>query len=146
MEIASLSDDIQVYAIERKKEAVSLIQKNKEKFALENINVVEMEAPEGLMNLPPATHAFIGGSGGKLKEILETLRQINHSMRIVINAVSMETICEIKEIASVYQVKEMEIVQLQVSRAKETGSYHLMQAENPVWICTFDLGEYCEDK
>ncbi len=146
MEIAALSDDIQVYAIERKKEAVSLIQKNKEKFALENINIVEMEAPEGLMNLPSATHAFIGGSGGRLKEILDVLRQINHEMRIVINAVSMETICEIKEIVSVYQMQEMEIVQLQVSKAKEAGSYHLMQAENPVWICAFDLGEYCEDK
>lgn len=146
VEIAALSDDIQVYAIERKKEAVSLIQKNKEKFALENINIVEMEAPEGLMNLPPATHAFIGGSSGRLKEILETLRLINQGMRIVINAVSMETICEIKEIVSVYQVNEMEIVQLQVSRAKEAGNYHLMQAENPVWICAFNLGEYCEDK
>ena len=146
VEIAVLSDDIQVYAIERKKEAVSLIQKNKEKFALENINVVEMDAPEGLSNLPAATHAFIGGSGGRLKEILDTLQQINHSMRIVINAVSMETICEIKEIVSVYQLREMEIVQLQVSRAKEAGKYHLMQAENPVWICTFNLGEYCEDK
>ena len=140
VEIAALSDDIQVYAIERKKEAVSLIQKNKEKFVLENINIVEMEAPEGLMNLPPATHAFIGGSGGRLKEILETLQLINQGMRIVINAVSMETICEIKEILSVYQVKEMEIVQLQVSRAKETGNYHLMQAENPVWVCSFNLG------
>ena len=140
VEIAALSDDIQVYAIERKKEAVSLIQKNKEKFVLENINIVEMEAPEGLMNLPPATHAFIGGSGGRLKEILETLQLINQGMRIVINAVSMETICEIKEIVSVYQVKEMEIVQLQVSRAKETGNYHLMQAENPVWVCSFNLG------
>ena len=140
VEIAALSDDIQVYAIERKKEAVSLIQKNKEKFALENINIAEMEAPEGLTNLPSATHAFIGGSGGRLKEILDTLRQINHSMRIVINAVSMETICEIKEIVSVYHLKEMEIVQLQVSRAKEAGNYHLMQAENPVWICSFNLG------
>lgn len=64
-EIAGLSDDIRVFAVERKKEAVSLIRQNQQKFQLENITVVEAEAPEGLRGLPAATHAFIGGSGGE---------------------------------------------------------------------------------
>ena len=139
VEVAGLSDDIQVYAVEQKKEAVSLIWQNKEKFHLENITVIEAKAPEGLSELPKATHAFIGGSGGNLKEILRTLYDLNPDMRVVINAVSMETICEIKEILSLYKVKNEEIVQMQVSRAKKTGQYHLMQAENPVWICAFDF-------
>ena len=142
VEAAALSDDVQVYAIEHKKEAVSLLEKNKEKAGLQNITVVEAMAPDGLMELPAATHAFIGGSGGRLKEILAVLRQINPAMRIVINAISMETICEIKEILSMEgQIKEQEVVQLQVSRVKETGSYHLVRSENPVWICAFD---FCE--
>ncbi len=136
-EIAGLSDDIQVYAIEQKKEAVSLIGQNKEKFGLENITVIEARAPEGLGELPKATHAFIGGSGGNLKEILKTLYGKNPTMRVVINAVSMETICEIKEILSLFQIENEEIVQIQVSRAKMAGRYHFMQAENPVWICAF---------
>ena len=89
-----------------------------------------------------ATHAFIGGSGGRLKEILATLRQINPNMRIVIHAVSMETICELKELLSVQeQIKDNTIVQLQVSRAKKVGNYHLIQSENPVWICAFSFYE-----
>ena len=60
-------------------------------------------------------------------------------MRVVINAVSMETICEIKEILSLYPVKNEEMVQMQVSRAKRAGEHHLMLAENPVWICAFDF-------
>lgn len=103
------------------KEAALLIEKNKEKFGLQNITVVEAEAPEGLAGLPVATHAFIGGSGGRLKEILAALKQINPKMRIVINAVSMETICEIKEVLSMHQIEGEEIVQLQVSRAKKWG-------------------------
>ena len=59
------------------------------------------------------THAFIGGSGGNLKEIIETLKAKNPHIRIVINAISMETICEIKEILSAYDVKNEDIVQLQ---------------------------------
>lgn len=139
VEIAALSDDIQVYAIEKKKEAVALIEKNKEKSMLQNITVIEKTAPDGLSELPKATHAFIGGSSGNLKEILETLRQINPHMRIVVNAISMETICEIKEILSMDGIKERETVQLQVNRVQEAGSYHLLRAENPVWICAFEF-------
>lgn len=141
MEMAGLSPDIQVYAIEQKKEAVSLTQQNKEKFQLENVTVIEAKAPEGLQDLPKATHAFIGGSGGNLKEILQALYEMNPKMRVVINAISMETICEIREILTLYPIKNEEIVQIQVSRAKEVGKYHLMQAENPVWICAFNFRE-----
>ncbi len=75
-----------------------------------------------------------------MKEILQTLYQLNPEMRIVISAVSLETICEIREMQSVFPVKGEEIVQLQISRAREVGNYHLMQAENPIWICSFDFG------
>lgn len=139
VEMAGLSPDIRVYAIERKKEAAALIMENKEKFRLDNIIVVEAEAPEGLRKLPEAAYAFIGGSGGNLKEILCTLYGINPHMRVVMNAVSMETLCEIKEILSLYPVENEEIVQIQVSRVRQTGGYHMMQGENPVWICAFDF-------
>ena len=137
VEIAGISDDIKVYAIEQKKEAVELIKKNAQKFLLENIVVTETTAPEGMSELPVPTHAFIGGSNGRMREILDDLYQKNPNMRIVINAVSLETICEIKEILSEYPVTEEEVVQLQTSRTRKAGRYHLMQAENPVFICAF---------
>lgn len=137
IEAAGLSESIQVYAIEHKEEAAALIGRNKERFGLENVEVLLKEAPEGFEGLPVPTHAFIGGSGGRLKEILEALYQRNPQMRIVINAVSMETISEIQKLLSVCPVKEEEVLQLQVSRARKLGAHHLMQAENPVWICAF---------
>ena len=139
VEMAALSDEIQVYAIEQKKEAVSLIAQNKEKFQLDNLTVVETRAPEGLSELPKATHALIGGSGGNLKEILQTLYHANPTMRVVMHAISMETICEMKEVISIYPIENEEMVQIQVSRTKKAGRYHLMQAENPIWICAFDF-------
>lgn len=140
VETAGLSDDITVYAIEKKEEAVALIEKNKEKFALDNIYIVAQDAPGGLETLPVPTHAFIGGSGGKMKEILQKLYQKNPNMRIVINAISMETIAEMVEILKCFPVKEEEVVQIQVSRSRQAGAYHLMQAENPVWVCAFTFG------
>lgn len=140
VEMADMSPDIEVFALEQKPEAVELIEKNKEKFHLDNITVIQTKAPEGLMNLKMPTHAFIGGSGGNMKEIIETLHQINPGMRIVINAVSIETLCEIKEILMAYPVCDTEFVQLQVSRVKELGTYHMMQAENPIFVCAFTFG------
>lgn len=140
VEMADMSPDIEVFALEQKPEAVELIEKNKEKFHLDNITVLKTKAPEGLMDLKMATHAFIGGSGGNMKEIIETLYQINPGMRIVINAVSIETLCEIKEIILAYPVCDTEFVQLQVSRVKELGAYHMMQAENPIFVCAFTFG------
>lgn len=140
VEMADMSPDIEVFALEQKPEAVELIEKNKEKFHLDNITVLKTKAPEGLMDLKMATHAFIGGSGGNMKEIIETLYQINPGMRIVINAVSIETLCEIKEIILAYPVCDTEFVQLQVSRVKELGAYHMMQAENPIFVCAFTIG------
>jgi precorrin-6Y C5,15-methyltransferase (decarboxylating) len=140
IEIARISDDIQVYAIEHKKEALALIDKNKQKFGLENIEVIGAHAPNGLDKLPKATHAFIGGSGGNMREILTALYNINPNMRVVINAVSMETISEINDVISNPQIINAKVVQLQVSRANAVGQHHLMKAENPVWICSFDFG------
>ena len=140
VEMADMSTDIEVFALEQKPEAVELIEKNKEKFHLDNITVIRTKAPEGLMDLKMPTHAFIGGSGGNMKEIIETLHQINPGMRIVINAVSIETLCEIKELLSSYPVYDTEFVQLQVSRVKELGTYHMMQGENPIFVCAFTFG------
>ena len=116
-----------------------MITKNKEQFGLENIEIIEAKAPKDLEELPVPTHAFIGGSSGNMKEILSYLYQKNPCMRVVINAISMETICELKEVLSLFPVQNTDIVQMQVSRAKKAGDYHLMQAENPVWICSFDF-------
>ena len=137
VEMAGLSGSIAVYAIEQKEEAVSLIEQNKEKFGLPNLHVVKGKAPEALEALPVPTHAFIGGSSGQLREILDCLYKKNPKMRIVLNAISLETISELKEILTQFRVTEEELVQVQVNRMKPVGSYHLMQAENPVWICSF---------
>ena len=139
VEAAGLSNDIRVFAIEKKEEAAALIGKNKEHFGLENIEIIKADAPDGLETLLKPTHAFIGGSSRRMNEILSVLYQKNPKMRIVINAISLETICEIKEVLSDYPIENEELIQLQVSRARVAGSYHLMQAENQVWICAFDF-------
>ena len=59
-------------------------------------------------------------------------------MRVVINAISLETIGELSVIQKEFGAKA-DIVQLQVSKSDEVGSYHLMKAQNPVYICTVEF-------
>ena len=129
-----------VFAIEKKELAFELLKKNKKKFATDNLTMIQGTAPEALEELPAPDQAFIGGSSGNMKQILELLLQKNPRVRIVINCIALETVAEtlscIKELA----VTDTEIVQLSVSKAKEIGSYHMMMGENPIYIisCTGD--------
>ena len=139
-EIAALSTGLNVYAIEKKEEACSLIEQNAAKFGLSNIQIIRGTAPEALYGLEPPTHAFIGGSSGELKEILAVLNNTGGNVRVVINAVSLETIAEIQGALKDLGADDLSVEQISVSRARELGNYHLMTAENPVMIAAFTLG------
>ena len=51
----------QVYAIEKKEDALALLKENRRKFATDNLEIVPGTAPEAMVELPVPTHAFIGG-------------------------------------------------------------------------------------
>lgn len=137
VEAALAAEDGMVYAIEKKEEAAELIEKNAKAFGVSNLMVVRGVAPEALHGLPSPSHAFIGGSSGNLKEIIEVLREKNPEVRIVVNAISLETIAELTELAKVY---EMELVMVTVAKANPAGAYHLMMGQNPVVIGTVRKG------
>lgn len=127
-----------VYAIEKKKEAVNLIGENRKKFAVPNLKVIEGLAPEALEDLPAPTHAFIGGSSGNLKQIMELILAKNPAARIVINAIALETVAEALHCLKELPVKETDIAAVSVGKSKEVGHYHMMMGQNPVYIisCT----------
>lgn len=127
-----------VYAIEQKPEAVELIRTNAKKFKVENLCVVEGRAPKVLEELPVPTHAFIGGNGGCLMEIIRSVRAKNPDVIFVMNAVSMETLAMLETIKKEFcEYQDMEVLMVQVSRANALGGYHLLQAQNPVYIIRF---------
>ena len=140
VEIARLSSKLKVFAIETASEAVELIRQNVKKFELDNVQIVKTLAPEGLNKLPPATHAFIGGTKGQFKEILSALIKINPKMRVVVNAVTLESISTIRSVLSDLQIN-YEYILMNVSRSVSKGKYHLMKAENPVYIFSFNLND-----
>lgn len=126
-----------VYAYERSAEGCALIRENAEKMGLSNLVICEGEAPEVLTELPEATHAFIGGSGGRLREIVDCLLQKNPHMRIVINAVTLETVAQAQELMKELPIKDADIASVTVAKAKTVGNNRLMEGMNPVYVFSF---------
>lgn len=131
-----------VYAIEKKEEACALIEENKRKFQAANIEVISGLAPQALENLPVPTHAFIGGSSGNMKEILELLLHKNPKIRIVINCIALESISETLDCVKSLPVKDVDIIHVSSARSRELGRYHMMTGMNPIYIvsCTGNAG------
>ena len=122
-----------VYAIEKKEEAFRLLCENRKKLGGFNVLPVFGEAKKALKELPAADKAFIGGSGGDLREIVLQLAGANPNVKIVINAVTLETLT-----GALAVFKELDfrtsVTQLNSARAVRLGAHDLLTANNPVSI------------
>lgn len=134
IEAALRATDGQVYAIEKKPEAVELIRANRQKFAAENLTVVEGLAPEAMEELPAPSHVFIGGSSGNLREIMEAALKKNPRVRLVINCIALETVSEALRCLEALPVEDVDMAAVSVAKAKPVGRYHMMMGQNPVYV------------
>ncbi len=132
VELAQACSAGRVYAIERKAEALELLERNKERFGAGNLEVVAGTAPEALRALPAPDRVFLGGTSGALEEILNIVFEKNPAARVVCTAVTLETVGEAARRFA--ELEGADMVQLSVTRTRRAGRYHLMDAQNPVWI------------
>lgn len=131
---AVLYENAQVYAIERKPEAAELIRQNRRKFCVDQVEVIEGTAPEALQDLKAPTHVFIGGSLGSLEGILRCIGEKSPSVRVVLNAITLETVKEALTAEEKGLLWDVEIIQAGISRAKKVADHHMMMAQNPIYI------------
>ena len=134
LEIAFAVTEGRVIAIERNDAALQLLKTNKERLGARNVRIVAGKAPEALEPLPAPDRVFIGGSGGSLMRIMEIALQKNPSVRFVITAITLETIGAVLQSFKELGLRNVEMVQANISRDRKAGPYHLMCAENPVYI------------
>lgn len=125
-----------VYAFEQKEEGCSLIQANAQRHGLKNITVVPGKAPDTWEGLPAPDCVFIGGSGGKMTEVLDRAFAMNPAVRVTVNVIALESLHQIMEYCRLKAI-EPEISCIQVSRACVRGRYHMMEGQNPVYVISF---------
>jgi len=74
VELALWNDTAQVYAIECHAERLEHLRENQQRFGVvQNLHIINGHAPKCLPDLPAPNKIFIGGSGGKLSEMLENV-------------------------------------------------------------------------
>ncbi len=141
VEAALSLDSGRVYAVEQKAEGCRLITENAAKLGAFNLTCIEGVAPDALQSLPVPDAAFIGGSGGRLREITTLLLAKNPRVRLVVAAVTLETIAEATGLFNELNLPDTETVQVAISRAEPLGRYHIMAAQNPVYIISGGGGQ-----
>ena len=122
IELALRAQAGSVWAFERNPLALELLEKNK--------------ASEQIVDMPAPDCVFIGGSGGNLCKMLDTIYTKNSDCRVVINAITIETLIEVVEYYKTRSEYELEIVNVFAARGKKLGEYNLMMGQNPVYIMT----------
>lgn len=143
IEMARLAKEGYIYAIEKKEEAIDLIDINTKKFGISNLSIIYADIIDVLENLPKPDCVFIGGSSGKIQKILEIIFAKNKNAHVVVNAISLETIAELTRIIPEYEKKEyrIEITWVNIAKSKKIANYHMMMGQNPVMIVDFKGNE-----
>lgn len=141
IEMALLARKGRVYAVEKNENALALLAENRKKFHVSNLEIVPGRAPEACRELPVPTHVFIGGSTGSLRDIVALVLEKNPNARLVLTAVTLESVAEMEQLIKEFDFTDADITCLNVSRARELGAYHLMTAQNPVYLFTLQRRE-----
>ena len=127
----------QVFALERKTEAIALIKANKEKFHLDNIKIIQAEAPEGLDGLPLLDVVLIGGSGSNLQGILTKVNDLlKIGGKIVLNCITVQTLFSCLDYMKKTEEYVYDTVQVQVNHWEQVGPYDMAKSNNPIFIVT----------
>ena len=137
VEAALACPEGRVLSIEFKKDALDLLEQNRARYCLQNMEIIEGRAPEALTLLPLPTHVFIGGSGGKVRDILKVVFSKNPWARVVVNCITSETLAELQTALKDLPVQGFQCTQVMVNREQMLGQYHYLKAGNPVFIISF---------
>lgn len=123
-----------ICAVEKKSERIEQIKKNKLRFKVNNLDIVQSVLPQGLKDLPAPDRIFIGGGGKDLGSIIKAAAaHLKDNGIIVTNTVlvpSLEIACK-----SLSRLGfETEIIQIQINRGADMPWGQRLEAQNPVWI------------
>lgn len=122
-----------VYSIDSNEEAIELVNKNVERFQLNNVNIIKGEAPEAL----PTTafdRIFIGGGSKNIVEIVDYVhKHLKTGGIVVANTILLESTYNLLKILSEKGFKDIECINVNISKAATVPGW-MMKAQNPIYI------------
>lgn len=136
IEMARLSEQSQVYAIEKTAIGSTLIEQNCRRLHVNNVISIHGSAPDMLQHLPSPHRVFIGGSGGNLTAILDTC-----NVRLVPDGILVLALATLEHLNRAIDWLnshhwQYRLLQVQISRSVPVGELTRFTPLNPVTILT----------
>ncbi len=131
-----------VWAVERDPDALALIEANCRRFELDNVTVINGEAPEALQGIGQVDRIIVGGSGGRLPAIIETAYHMLVPGGIaVLNCILLETLTGSLRLLAASGFDDIRFIQAAISRSRKLGGGTVLEPINPVFIVSALKGE-----
>ena len=141
IEMAELAWQGQVFAIEKSPIQIEFIRRNKNRFGALNLNIIPGEAPQVLTGLPVPQAVFIGGSGGKIVEILEFLLQLEGlDCHLVANFTLLENLNQAMHWFDARKI-DAELTACSFSYGQKVGKGTRLNPINPVYILSAHINQ-----
>jgi cobalt-precorrin-6B (C15)-methyltransferase len=123
-----------VYAIDFDEKAVELTKRNLQKFGVK-AEVILGKAQDTLPKLSDVDAVIVGGTWGDTKQVIElAVSRLKKGGRIVIDTIVIETMYQVLTAVNELELKEIDITQVIISKARKVTTGTMMLARNPVMI------------
>ena len=81
----------------------------------------------------------MGGSNGRLTEIIRGIRDKNRAVRLVVSAITIETLTEIMGVMAELPNSSIDVLQMNISKTATVEKYHLIKPLYPVFIAVISF-------
>jgi precorrin-6Y C5,15-methyltransferase (decarboxylating)/cobalt-precorrin-6B (C15)-methyltransferase len=135
LEIARLMPAGQVHTLERDPDALELLQRNRQRFGVENLHIHAGDAPEGLAQLPAQPDRVLLEVGRPLRTVLDQVWQaMVPAGRLVISTASLEGLVDATDTLSRLDARDLQVVQATVHRMQRRGRQARLAAAEPLFL------------
>lgn len=124
----------QVFALECNSECFAGIEANSQSHCVDNLTLIQTQAPEGLSELPAPDAVFVGGSRGQMAEILtQAWQHLRRGGTLMASAVTLNTVAEIYQWAKAAELN-LECQLVNIAQTQPLAHYQRYQAQNPIHL------------
>ncbi len=134
LEAARLSSSLDIYAIERDEGAIAHMAENIRTLATPHVQPIHGEAPEACADLPDPDAVFVGGSGGRLPDIISLLaKRLRPAGRVVMNCITLESFTTGWTLLN-EAPWQATATSVQLSHTVPLGAMHRFASDSPIFI------------
>ena len=135
LEIARLLPGGRVQALERDPEAVELLERNRARFGIPNLEVFEGQAPGDLAKLAAAPDRVLLEVGRPLGDVLRAVwSALAPGGRLVISTSSLEGLVDANDHLGQLSARDLQVVQATVHRMQRRGDQTRLAAAEPLFV------------